>query len=54
MTDNRFLGLDMDLAELATMCNNFSGAELVGLVRAASSHALMHFVKLDTRLTVDP
>lgn len=40
MTTNSFLGRDVDLAELAARTKNFSGAEIEGLVKSATSFAL--------------
>lgn len=40
MTANSFLGRDVDLAELAARTKNFSGAEIEGLVKSATSFAL--------------
>jgi SpoVK/Ycf46/Vps4 family AAA+-type ATPase len=40
MAENSFLGRDVDLAELAARCRNFSGAEIEGLVKSAASFAL--------------
>ena len=39
---------DVDLAELATRTKNFSGAEISGLVRSATSFALNRHVKVGT------
>jgi vesicle-fusing ATPase len=38
--ENSFLGKDVDLAALAEKTKNFSGAELEGLVKSATSFAL--------------
>uniref|UniRef100_A0A7I4D008 Vesicle-fusing ATPase n=1 Tax=Physcomitrium patens TaxID=3218 RepID=A0A7I4D008_PHYPA len=40
MKENSFLGADVDLQELASRTKNFSGAELEGLVKSATSFAL--------------
>lgn len=40
MSTNSFLGRDVDLAELASRTKNFSGAEIEGLVKSATSFAL--------------
>jgi hypothetical protein len=40
MTTNSFLGADVDLWDLAQRTKNFSGAELEGLVKSATSWAL--------------
>ena len=42
------LDADVDLAELATRTKNFSGAEISGLVRSATSFALNRHVKAGT------
>ncbi|KAJ1653379.1 transport between ER and Golgi ATPase protein [Dispira simplex] len=48
MTNNNVMGPDVDLAELATLTKNFSGAEINGLVRSASSFAFNRHVKVGT------
>ncbi|KAF2173856.1 hypothetical protein M409DRAFT_16126 [Zasmidium cellare ATCC 36951] len=45
MRDNGKLSGDVDLAELAKHTRNFSGAEIGGLVKAASSFALQRHIK---------
>ncbi|MCL4129462.1 UNVERIFIED_CONTAM: hypothetical protein GTU68_013512 [Idotea baltica] len=45
---------DVDLAELASLTKNFSGAELEGLVKAASSSALKRYIHLGKKIEVDP
>lgn len=45
MRDNGKMAADVNLAELAHLTRNFSGAELSGLVRSASSFALQRHVK---------
>ncbi|KAK3068438.1 transport between ER and Golgi ATPase protein [Teratosphaeriaceae sp. CCFEE 6253] len=45
MRDNGKMSADVDLARLAHQTRNFSGAELSGLVRSASSFALQRYVK---------
>ncbi len=40
MEANSFLGKDVDLWDLAQRCKNFSGAEIEGLVKSATSFAL--------------
>ncbi len=47
------LGKDVDLAELASLTKNFSGAELEGLVRAAQSTAMNRPIKADSKVTID-
>ena len=46
MKTNDKMADDVDLAELAAITKNFSGAELEGLVRAAQSCALNRLVKV--------
>ncbi|GAA5913743.1 hypothetical protein JCM6882_002331 [Rhodosporidiobolus microsporus] len=48
MRTNGVLGRDVDLAELATMTKNFSGAEIGGLVKSATSFAFNRHVKVGT------
>ncbi|XP_018009113.1 vesicle-fusing ATPase 1-like isoform X1 [Hyalella azteca] len=45
---------DVDIAELAALTKNFSGAELEGLVKAASSSALKRYIHLGNQIKVDP
>ncbi|SMY25723.1 unnamed protein product [Zymoseptoria tritici ST99CH_1A5] len=45
MSDNDKLGPDVDLDELARLTRNFSGAEISGLVKSASSFALQRHIK---------
>ena len=40
MQANSFLGADVDLGDLASRTKNFSGAEIEGLVKSATSFAL--------------
>ena len=39
MRDNGYMGSDVDLDELAAETKNFSGAEIEGLVKSATSFA---------------
>jgi len=39
MRDNNYMGADVDLEELAALSKNFSGAEIEGLVKSATSFA---------------
>ncbi|KAF1984364.1 vesicle-fusing ATPase [Aulographum hederae CBS 113979] len=48
MLSNGVLGPDVDLAELARRTKNYSGAELSGVVKAASSYALSRHIKPGT------
>jgi vesicle-fusing ATPase len=45
MRDNGALGGDVDISELARLTRNFSGAEISGLVKAASSYAFQRHIK---------
>ncbi|GAA6033283.1 hypothetical protein JCM8097_006668 [Rhodosporidiobolus ruineniae] len=48
MRQNNVLGPDVDLAELASLTKNFSGAEIGGLVKSATSFAFNRHVKVGT------
>lgn len=48
MRDNNVMDVDVDLAELAHLTKNFSGAEIGGLVKSASSFAFNRHVKVGT------
>lgn len=52
MKDNKKLDADVDLAELAQLTKNFSGAEIEGLVRAAQSCAMNRLIKVKIELLV--
>jgi len=54
MKANGKLSSDVDIAELASITKNFSGAELEGLVRAAQSCALNRLVKASSKVELDP
>ena len=45
MRENGALGSDVDLNELARLTRNYSGAEISGLVKAASSYAFQRHIK---------
>lgn len=45
MRENGVMASDVDLAELAAKTRNFSGAEISGLVKSASSFALQRHIK---------
>lgn len=53
MRQNKKLGDDVDIAELAALTKNFSGAEIEGLVKAAKSYALNRLVKADSGVAID-
>ena len=44
------LDADVDIAELATLTKNFSGAEIEGLVRAAQSTSLNSYVTATSKV----
>jgi len=48
MRDNKVMDRDVDLAELAHLTKNFSGAEISGLVKSATSFAFNRHVKVGT------
>ena len=48
MRDNNVMDIDVNLAELAQLTKNFSGAEIGGLVKSASSFAFNRHVKVGT------
>ncbi|PAV21243.1 vesicular-fusion SEC18 [Pyrrhoderma noxium] len=48
MKQNRLMDTDVDLLELATLTKNFSGAEISGLVKSATSFAFNRHVKVGT------
>ncbi|KAI9203249.1 P-loop containing nucleoside triphosphate hydrolase protein [Polychytrium aggregatum] len=47
MTNNNVLDGDVDLNELANLSKNFSGAEIAGLIKSATSFAFSRHVKVD-------
>ncbi|GLC36429.1 hypothetical protein PLESTM_000445600 [Pleodorina starrii] len=47
MSDNAFLAQSVDLARLAELTKNFSGAELEGLVKDATAYALNRNINFD-------
>ncbi|XP_050418791.1 vesicle-fusing ATPase [Patella vulgata] len=53
MRENSKLNHDVDLAELAGLTKNFSGAEIEGLVRAAQSTAMNRLIKATSTVEVD-
>ena len=46
MRKNDLLEDDIDLKELASLTKNFSGAEIAGLIKSASSFAFNRHVKV--------
>lgn len=48
MRDNKVMDKDVNIAELAHLTKNFSGAEIGGLVKSASSFAFNRHVKVGT------
>ncbi|XP_005099950.1 vesicle-fusing ATPase isoform X2 [Aplysia californica] len=53
MREHEKLGDDVDIAELASLSKNFSGAEIEGLVRAAQSTAMNRLIKATSKVEVD-
>ncbi|KAI8938821.1 hypothetical protein NX059_004683 [Plenodomus lindquistii] len=54
MRTNNVLESDVNVEELAKLTKNFSGAELNGLVKAASSFAFSRHIKVGTMAAIDP
>ncbi|ESN92582.1 hypothetical protein HELRODRAFT_189514 [Helobdella robusta] len=54
LKDNNKLSADVSLQELASVTKNFSGAELEGLVRAATSTAMNGLIKVTSDVEIDP
>lgn len=52
MRQNNVLAEDVDLEELASMCKNFTGAEIVGLINSATSFALNRHTKVGSTVEV--
>ncbi|KAK3387541.1 P-loop containing nucleoside triphosphate hydrolase protein [Podospora didyma] len=48
MKENKVMGEDVNLVELAALTKNFSGAELSGLVKSATSFAFARNIKVGT------
>ena len=46
MREHKLVAPDVDLAELAIQTENFTGAEIEGLVRAAQSTAMNRFIQV--------
>jgi vesicle-fusing ATPase len=53
MVANGVMGHDVDIPELARLTRNFSGAEINGLVKAASSFAIQRHIKVGTAAAID-
>ncbi|CAI7619098.1 unnamed protein product [Penicillium glandicola] len=53
MRNNNVMDTDVDLAELARLTKNFSGAEIAGLVKSASSFAFSRHVKVGTMASIN-
>lgn len=52
MKENNMLGTDVDLNELAYKTKNFSGAELEGLVKSATSFSMNRHIKVGTMANI--
>jgi len=46
MKTNGVMGADVDVAELAAVTKNFSGAEIGGLIKSATSFAMNRHIKV--------
>jgi vesicle-fusing ATPase len=53
MRENNVMGDDVNLQELAQLTRNFSGAEISGLVKSASSFAFNRHIKVGTLAAID-
>ncbi|KAF2808032.1 AAA-domain-containing protein [Mytilinidion resinicola] len=53
MRNNNVMAPDVNLEELARMTKNFSGAEISGLVKAASSFAFSRHIKVGTMAAIN-
>lgn len=53
MLENNIMGHDVDVHELAKLTRNFSGAEINGLVKSASSFAMQRHIKVGTVAAID-
>src|SRR5690606_31940080 len=53
MRTNNAMDSDVDLEELASLTKNFSGAEIGGLVKSATSFAFNRHVKVGTVAGID-
>ena len=54
MRENGKMASDVDLKELSVLTKNFSGAEIEGLVKAATSTAMNRLIKASSKVEVDP
>jgi vesicle-fusing ATPase len=54
MRNNDVIEPDVNVDELAKLTKNFSGAEINGLVKAASSFAFSRHIKVGTMAAIDP
>lgn len=52
MRQNGILDEDVDLEELASLCQNFTGAEIVGLINSATSFALNRHIQVGSTVEV--
>lgn len=52
MKENNILAEDVNLEELAELCKNFTGAEIVGLINSATSFALNRHIKVGSSVEV--
>lgn len=53
MLENNIMGGDVNVQELARLTRNFSGAEINGLVKSASSFAMQRHIKVGTVAAID-
>jgi vesicle-fusing ATPase len=54
MKENKVMDPDVELDELADLTKNYSGAEISGVVKAASSYAFSRHIKVGTMAGVAP
>lgn len=54
MRNNNVIEGDVNVDELAKLTKNFSGAEINGLVKAASSYAFSRHIKVGTMASINP
>ncbi|KAF2445715.1 AAA-domain-containing protein [Karstenula rhodostoma CBS 690.94] len=54
MRNNNVIEGDVNVEELAKLTKNFSGAEINGLVKAASSYAFSRHIKVGTMASINP